>query len=289
MFRIQLIVTGDAEEAGLCESLLRCFPDRRNGRKVDWLAPRKISGVTTHRLRSGDKPSEPMRKLAKALLIEARRGKTGISPDLVIAVDDVELHNDGQEQIIVEHLRSALKCVLEEQKDDTWRLEAQILLRQKCSFHLLCPMVESYFFRDPDALVVAGVPKSEKPQLVHLDVEKFVTNDSSFLPECVVENKRRAEHLPWWRHERHPKHYLEHLVKRGGKMYEETGGGKKALKTINWAAIPSAPTETRIIRSLFEDLAVWFNIANPIGLGDTHPSLFPEREVNPNDLILRNL
>jgi hypothetical protein len=291
MFRIQLVVTGVTEEEGLRVSLMRYFPDRRNGRKVEWLPPRKIDGATTHRLRHGEKPSEPMRKLAKTLLTEARYGKTGISPDLVIAVDDVELDNYGQEDVIAEHLRAALKNVLDEQKGEAARLEACRLLREKCSFHLLCPMVESYFFGDPHALLAAGVPASEKPKLIHEDVEKFETSDPRFLPECAFENNRRASHSPWWRHERHSKLYLDHLARRSRVHfhYEETVHGKAALQVIAWNRVPSTVAATPIIRSLFEDLAVWFDVPNPLGQGDTHPRLFPDPKAKHHDLILRNL
>lgn len=289
MPRIQLIVTGITEEAALRESLMRFFPDKRDRQEVEWLPPRKIEGATTHRLRPGAAPSSPMRKLALALLNEARRGKTGISPDLVIAVDDVEIGNCDQETVIIDHLRLALKAVIGEQKDEPARSEARALLREKCSFHLLCPMVESYFFADRSALAAAGVPLTEQPKLVQADVEQFETNDPAWLPDCLRKNQEKASHSPWWREERHPKHYLDHLTRRGGVMYEETRHGKAALAGIAWEKVPSAPMETRILRSLFEDLASWFDVANPVGTGATHPSLFPEPGADPEDRLLRNL
>jgi hypothetical protein len=289
MFRIQLIVTGDMEKAALRESLQRLFPDRRAGRGVEWLTPRMVKGVTSHQIRPEAPPSEPMVALAKALLAEARRGKTGQPPDLVVAVDDAEIGNLGREQIVVAHLRAAMTRVLAEQKDENTRLEARALVRSKCSFHLLCPMAESYFFGDGHALIAAGVPASVTPRLVHpTDVEPFETDDPAWLPGCALENQKRAHHTPWWRHERHPKHYLEHLTLRGGVTYDETRQGRTALAGLAWGQIPKCATDTRVVRSLFEDLSAWFNVSNPMP-GETHPSLFPTRGVKPDELLLRNL
>jgi hypothetical protein len=289
MFRIQLLVTGDMEKAALHKSLQRFFPERRGGRKVEWLTPVMLKGVTTHRLRPGGAPSEPMISLAKALLAEARRSKNGVAPDLVLAVDDVELGNLDQEQTVVEHLRAALSRVLSEQKDPLFRGQAEELLKNNCSFHMFCPMAEPYFFRDPCALLAAGVPASQTPKLLHPDVERFETNDPAWLATCAEENRRRTATTPWWRHERHPKHYLAHLARRGGVSYDEVVQGKKALMELDWRKVPIGATGTRIIRSLFEDVSSWFEEENPIGTGETHPNLFPEPQVNPSQRVLRNL
>jgi hypothetical protein len=201
----------------------------------------------------------------------------------------VELGNCGQECVITEHLRAALETVIGEQKDDLARSEARALLREKCSFHLLCPMVESYFFGDPSALTAAGVPPTEQPTLVHSDVEQFETNDPAWLQDCLRKNQEKASHSPWWREERHPKHYLDHLTQRGGVMYEETRDGKAALAGIAWEKVLSDHQNTLILRSLFKDIAEWFDSANPIAVGATHPSLFPAPGSKPDDRLLRNL
>ena len=66
-------MTGDMEKAALHESLRRFFPDRRAGRKVEWLTPQMLDGVTTHQLRPGAPPSNPMIALARAMLDALRR------------------------------------------------------------------------------------------------------------------------------------------------------------------------------------------------------------------------
>ncbi len=289
MFRIQLLVTGDMEKAALHESLRRFFPDRRAGRKVEWLTPQMLDGVTTHQLRPGAPPSNPMIALARAMLAAVRIGKNGQPPDLVLAIDDVELGNVGREDIVVEHFRAAMHKVLA-LKDQKTQLEARVLLREKCSFHLLRPLAESYFFGDSGALLTAGVPVGVTPALVHRsDVEQFESNDPAWLPVCQTENQKRATLTPWWREERHPKRYLAHLAKRGEVFYDETRQGQKALADLQWNQVATCATDTPVVRCLFEDLAAWFNGPSPLLPGDTHPSLFPAKTMKPEDMLLRNL
>jgi len=217
MFRIKLIVTGAMEKATLHESLQRVFQTTRAGRNVQWDTPQKISGATTHRLSQNHPPSRPMRALAKTMLAEVKGGKTGKPADMIVAVDDLELGNLGHEAIVVQHFRSAMNLELAVY-DPKKRAELRACLGQRCSFHLLSPMVESYLFGDPEALLIADVPRDEKPRLVHpSDVEQFETNDPAWLKDCNDKNMEMRQHSPWWCHERHPKAYLEHLVRRGGK------------------------------------------------------------------------
>ncbi len=288
MPRIKLIVTGDMEKAALHESLKRLFPFPKDGEVVVWDRPRKLHCATSHRLAPGGAPSTPMLALAQAVLDEAGIGKTGAPADLVVVLDDVELGNLGQEAIVVEHFRKAMS-----QKLAGYQLSTQqryrLLLREKCSFHLLRPIVESYLFGDAGALGIAGVPAGVIPRLVSTDVEQFEANDPAWLPTCHAENDRLRAKSPWWRHELHPKHYLEHLTQQGGVFYEETSHGKQALLGLDWASVPKLPAETPVLRSLVEDLAEWFGIPNPLGTGALHPAFYPLTSVNRATLLLRNL
>lgn len=162
------------------------------------------------------------------------------------------------------------------------------ILREKCSFHLLKPMVESYLFGDDNALHIAGVPDGVKPKLVHpTDVEQFETNDSAWLPECRIQNEKRQKVAPWWRHERHPKRYLEHLT----EFYDETIEGRRAIEEIAWKQVPKRKSDTLFLRSLFEDIADWFgfDIPNPLGRGDTCLHFYPAKSVHRDNLLLRNM
>lgn len=288
MARIKLIVTGDMEKLALHTSLQQVFPGERDGEEVIWDKPRKSQCVTSHQLQLERSPSHPMRELAKAMIAEAGIGKTGTPADLVIVIDDVELGNLGQETIIATHFRIAVEEELRKYNTAT-ETRYRNIIREKCSFHLLKPMVEAYLFGDPNALRIAGVPTGINHCLVHpSDVEQFQTYDTEWLPACYAENVKKQQNTPWWRHEYHPKHYIEHLTERGQVFYEETHHGKNALMQLNWNKVPKCQPDTPIIRSLFEDISDWFGIQNPIS-GATHPAFYPTKAVNRESLLLRNM
>ncbi len=292
MGRIKLIVTGDLEKLALHESLRSLFPAAPVGEPGDvveaviWDRPRKLHCATSHRLTSGKAPSVPMLDLVQAMMDEACVGKRGVPADLVVVMDDVELGNLGQEAVILEHFRAAVNQKLDSYEQRT-RARYRAILRERCSFHLLCPMVEAYLFGDPAALAVAGVPPSRTPLLVSTDVEQFESNDPAWLPECVLENEVQGSLNPWWRNERHPKRYLEHLL--GETVYEETEQGKRALLELRWRQVPKSPAETSMLRCLLEDIATWFGVPNPLGAGGSlFPGLYPARNVRDEERILRN-
>jgi hypothetical protein len=286
MLRIKLIVTSDMEKLALHKSLRRFFPSERDGIDVIWDQPRKTQCATSYPLSPDRAPSGPMKELAKAMIAEAGIGKKGEPADLVVVIDDVELGNLGQENVIAAHFQKAMRQELNKYNTKTIQ-RYQGILRQNCSFHLLKPMIESYLFGDTNALRVAGVPTGESPKLVHpTDVEQFETNDPAWLPTCLRENAKRQ---PWWHHECHPKHYLEHLTERGQVFYDETTYGKNALERLSWRQVPKCLDDTPFIRVLFEDIADWFGIPNPLGNGETNPNFYPPRSVNRANLLLRNM
>jgi len=295
MVRIKLIVTGEMEKSALHKSLQQFFPDERDGKKVIWDVPRgPLPCATSHPLRSltvDSSPSKPMIELAKAMIAEAIAGKTGQPADLVIVIDDVELGNLDQEVVIAEHFRAAVNEVFRIKNHDL-KTETRLRneLQNKCSFHLLKPMVEAYLFGDSASLGLAGVQSGVNPCLVHpTDVEQFESNDFLWMPICHAENaKKQRQNKPWWRNERHPKRYLEHLTERGQESYEETKHGKNALIGLDWHKVPKCQQDIPIIRSLFEDISDWFGITSPIS-GKTHPNFYPETTVNRANLLLRNM
>lgn len=289
MLRVKLIVTGDVEKLALHKSLRSMFPDRRDGRKVSWEAPRKLEGgTTTARLEADEDPSREMLVLAQKMIDEACIGKKDGPNDLVIAVVDVELGNVDREQIVVDHIRAALRVKLA-RYEEPLRTQYQDWLRERCSFHMLKPMVESYFFGDPAALHLAGA--RHPPLLVVRDPEGFESCDPKWLPQCAQENAHpdRQRLKPWWRHEKHPKHYLQHLCDRAGAVYDEGLSGMVALTALKWVDVPGEPAAAPILRCLFEDLSEWFGIENPLGPGTTSPILYPPPSTRPEQRILRNL
>jgi len=281
------------EKKALHKSLKRFFPKQRNGQNVEWVTPRRLNCATSFRLRplkTNKKISNPMKKLALAMFDEVFHSKA----DLVVVIDDVELHNLDQEMVIAEHFREAIESAFRK-KGYNQEQRYRKILREKCSFHLLKPMIESYFFGYLTSLYEAGVSASIKPRLVHdTDVELFETNDSdpNWVNECRDENtKKVSNNINWWHYEKHPKHYLEHLIERSdpGMIYNETEHGKRALEKIAWNNVPKIKSDTPFIRSLFEDIADWFGLQNPIGNGLTNIYVYPDKSLNSKDLILRNM
>lgn len=291
---IKLVVTGDMEKASLHDSLRKCFPAQNcHGEDVVWDTPRYANCVTSSRLRQGKVPSNPMHELAKAMLAEALTGKTGNAADLVIVIDDVEIDNLGQESLIAEHFRCAVQLELTKRLASVHPENHPVVakqVRERCSFHLLRPMVEAYFFGDANALSVSGVLAGTVPQLSHLtNVEDFQSTDPEWLPKCLQINVDKSQYSPWWCNERHPKDYLRHLVEKGGGSYEEKENGERALRGLQWNGVVKTPTDAPIISSLFADVFDWFGAVNTVCVGTPDPQFYVPSIVWPKTSLLRNM
>ncbi|HMV67184.1 MAG TPA: hypothetical protein PKA64_10065 [Myxococcota bacterium] len=271
MASIQLIVTGEAELRSLHDSLRRAWPSARRGDPVVWRDPIKVGEPARSRLHAltpGAAPDVHMSKaanmLAQTVLHGVRLGED--AADLVLLVGDVELNNLDQRPRIAEHMRAALDR-------ETSRPGASEALpgalRDRCSYHLLCPMMDALLFGDDDALTRAGVPAHTPLHLADPDVERF-----------------EARHPTWNTPDRrHAKKYLQFLAgrtTRGGYTVQRAGD---ALAHLNWPGVPAHPTATALLRSMFHDLASWFEVQSPLGPGPGEPTTWPP----PSSRRLRNL
>ncbi len=81
--------------------------------------------------------------------------------DDVVVIDDLELANRHQPDRAVRVFRRAVEHHLEGLQGTRKRTETA--LRERVSFHLVVPMIEAWFFGDPQALRRAGVPDGVKP------------------------------------------------------------------------------------------------------------------------------
>lgn len=301
--RIKLIVTGDSEKAALHRSLAQCFPTHTaSGDSVVWDTPRKEAGVTSYRLKAGKPPSSSMKTLVNAMFAEALNSKQpkGTPPDLVIVVDDVELGNAGQEGVIVQAFQTAVKDklnALQQQQSASTFSRIQARIQTACSFHLLCPMVESYFFADSATLAVGGVAASISPRLLHpTNVEQFDASPDlhpAWQALCQRENSRQhsLEHL-WWQTERHPKHYLSHLLDISGvEGYFETTLGAQMIQALNWNRMAKTPTDSPIISALLEDIWDWFGQTPLLGdcVGQSSPATYQDNTLRQAQKLLRNI
>ena len=285
---IQLIVTGLTEDGALDRALSAVFPATRGGEPVTWRTGVIVPEPANGRLKPvGHYPVANMVKLAKTMLDTLLRSPQPGQPppDLVLAIGDVELHNLGQEVLLVAHLRAALT---QEAKGHP----AAERLRDRCAYHLLRPMVEATFFGDAASLGRAGVADTDRaPPLLARDVERFEVDKDphpDWTRRCADGAQRNGT---WWRHERHAADYLTHLTGRpGATRYGKTTTGVAALSTLPWVnVIDTEPSP--YLRALFDDLAAWFGHPSPLRpaltpapLAPTHPDA-----TAPADRLLRNL
>lgn len=161
MKRVALIVTGQAEHRALHLSLQRYFPDDR-------FEPQYRDSFTSIPLPAAPafNPERPslVEKLATALVAAVDPGRTGEPADLAVLVDDLELANTGAPERVVRHLRMAVADHVQRRWPSADRRDRCLqLLQARCSFHLLAPMLEAYFFGEPAALRRAGAQR--EPQL----------------------------------------------------------------------------------------------------------------------------
>lgn len=305
MKRVALLVTGKTEEA-LHQSLKRVFPEvefvmlpRRDGFTSGLLPPTPLFLARDNAPRPTnvrDKAPRPtdVERLAEALVAEVEPGRRDQTPpDLVVLVDDLELVNQAWPERAVEHVRAAVNKHLEQHP---WpsaisRERAYERVRERCSFHLLAPMVEAYFFREPAALKRADAKRASLFDASAADVEtSFLVNDSDFL--APPDRPAREKLPPWATADRaqHPKRYLQFLCDPTGtdaRAYVETEGGRAALRDLDWPAVLEPPEHVRFMRSLIHDLAhaLGEDAVAQRYAGATHPRTWPP----PRDRLLRNI
>jgi hypothetical protein len=256
---IGLITTGQCEHLALPASLARVFEhsdvEFRSlfGRPADSLTSNAVSYPAPI-----SKAPSLADKLAQRMLAEIERRD---GPDFVFAIDDLELPNVGTPGNVTGVVSDAIRRAL-----GTTPTHQQVeRVQKRCSFHVLCPMLEAYFYGEPDALTRAGAKRD--PILLPLPLEDFTVGDNPYL----------AEKLPL----KHPKRYLQFLSEGS---YKETQGGKTALATLDWAQVFAyQPPGLAFAHALFEDLAD--------ALGTTSPFPGPAHAATARcpDGVLRNL
>lgn len=294
MKTVALLVTGKAEQA-LAGSLHRIFPH------TEFVMLPRYDGFTSsvlpsppmlHALGTAKRPTN-VERLASVLVGELEPGRRDRRiPDVVVMVDDLELANQAHPERAIEHVRTAVQMHIERHPwpSAASRQRALDRVRERCSFHLLAPMVEAYFFAERAALDRAGAKRPSMFDATTTDVECFMVNDAPFLspPDRLV-----GASLPPWAikdRARHPKSYLQFLCDPTGllrRAYVESQGGRAALHELDWAAVLSPPAHVQFVRSLVHDLA---DALGEDGVmrrftGSTHPLTWPP---SPN-CLLRNV
>jgi hypothetical protein len=283
--RVTLIVTGDLEKKALHLSLERLFPETQ-------LEVLQLDGFTSCEL-----PPEPVfeperltlvEKLADALIGAVDPGRTGTPSDLAFLVDDLELYSVAVPERAVHHVRAAVLARLRVPwSNEKRREQCARIVRERCSFHLLSPMVEAYFFGEPGALVRAGAKRPARIDPHLRDVEDFVvTDDEGYL--APPDGEHPAWAIP--SRARHPKSYLRFLCDPDGtipRAYRETKGGHEALRSLDWRAVLAPEAHVRFARAFLTDLAEGLDHpqASKLFAGTSHP--LTSRSARDN--VLRNV
>lgn len=305
MMQVALLVTGKAEEKALHHSLKRIFPEatfvmrpRRDGFTSQPLPPTPLFLARDQAPRptsARDRAPRPtnVERLAEALVAEVEPGRRDQAlPDLVVLVDDLEIANQERPERAVEHVRAAVEKHLEthDWPSAATRARAYERVRERCSFHLLAPMVEAYFFREPAALTRAGAKRASLFDASAADVETsfLVVNE----PDFLADRPAREKPAPWATADRarHPKRYLQFLCDPTGtekRAYVETVGGLAALRDLDWPEVLEPQEHVRFLRSLIHDLAHALGrdaVAQRFA-GTTHPLTWPP----PPNALLRNI
>jgi hypothetical protein len=230
-------------------------------------------------------------KFADKLLREVDEHKDA----LIIGVDDLEFNAP-------EPTVNAVCDAVERRLEYRWsskkaRTRAQARLTERCSFHLLAPMPEAYFFGEPAALVRAEADKRPSRFDIETNVEQFAIGDQEYLsyPEVTPEaepNKERRKRT-WAKgideRRRHPKLYLKFLCSPDdpfGDVYREGKHGVAALQSLAWAQVAADRTHAMFARALLGDIADYLEVDSPLP-GMEHP--LTSRRTHRRDPRLRNL
>lgn len=262
MTTLQLVVTGAAEEEGLGRSLARVFGGALEVRRAI-----RLSGFTSRRLGAipagEDLLHTKAADLARTVVAEVEPGRRRDErvPDLVVVVEDLELANADQPELVVEYFRRAVVEVVARHPwpGEASRQRALERLRARCSFHLLVPMLEGYFFGDPAAPARAGARRPSEFDPARCDVERFEVDDPAFEGPPMSARPAWVHRDPWVRR-RHPKDYLRFLCDPEGSdhhrvRYRETRGGVDALEHLAWGQVLARRAQARSARALFDDVA----------------------------------
>lgn len=224
MKRIQLVVTGKCEQS-LPTALRRLFP------QLDWLPAIYSESFTSTSLREPipSRLKETIDKFAETLL----RNVDEDDERMIIGIDDVEQNAPGE---IVAAVVAACGRQVARLSGAGRRERIAAKLVERCSFHLLRPMVEAYFFGDPPALVRAGQKRPSRFDPADCDIESFEVLDLDHRPDP----------------ERHPKRYLRFLA---NDDYRETKGGRKALEELDWLTVIANESHATAVRALLNDIS----------------------------------
>lgn len=311
--QIALLPTGKAELLGFQRALERLFP----GHEFHTIAKndieqRPFDGFTSASLSTLSPSTVPtnLDKIIERAASELVPGRNREGPpiDLLIITEDLELANLDQPQAVTDAVRNAVNRHIEKMgRERSRHLANQVskAFREHASFHLLVPMLESWFFADPDATTRAGVPLNRLPRLVqNCDPEGFETDDPEYINDTAAHcsawlalpQRKRKKFKPGWlkrgnQRIYHPKDYLSWLCRsqeeKNCTRYRETREGKEALEELNWVAALRTRTHCKYMRSFLSDIEWTLNQNLNFLHGDCAP--LTDISQRPADHVFRNI
>jgi hypothetical protein len=306
--RVALIVTGRLEFQALPVALARLFPEAEffieRSLTLEELKDSTSATVDPDRnARDAAMGSVPAIDELVDRLAASVSGRD--AADFAVLVEDLELNNRGNEGAVLRAVRDAVGRHLA--RMETRRHAPRDLAERlggRASFHLFDPMIEAYFYGDPQALQRAQAGRGGRPRLViDRDVERFrvdATDAGYFAPvgECPRHRRPRDRRCPWGGapREEHPKWYLKYLCREAPphefcSSYHETDGGVAALRDIDWLALLAQPDGAPFLRAMVEDLsdALGPSSALPDGEIAWNSRAPTARSLAPRDRVLRNV
>lgn len=262
MATVRVLTTGRMEQKALHTSLQAIFPDHT------FLAHERLDGFTGaplppnyEELARRPRLRLNIDKFVNTIIGLFAPGGRRPRPDYVLAIDDLELVNADAPERVTATVRDAIERNLRAWPvDGAARERLRADLRERCSFHLMAPMTEAYFFADPGAFARATAPAPDHPLRFdsrHCDVEAFSVDDAAYLAPAANSD------IVWRKdnRRRHPKHYLEYLTDPaldGRCRYDEVTTGADALASLAWPQLVSRsdlpPAHLQFARSMLADL-----------------------------------
>lgn len=290
MTRVRLVVTGDVEEIALEPALRRLFPT------LAWSTVKKSAGTWNDMPPPSGRPGKGFLPLVDEMLAAGDAAHTpgGAPFDYTVVVEDLEI--DNPPEVAVAHVSLAVQTRLAALRGDVatypkgknrgWRYlnddeGRRRYLRERCSYHLLSPMVESLFFGERhegawSALGRAGALRDPTFDPEATDIEAFETTDPAFrgfAGSAAWTHGKAAEE--GWR-ARHPKHYVSFLCDPEGskpRPYREKDHGRRALEQLDWRRVAEPPAHARLVRAMLTDLADIAGVDLPwLKSAMTHPA-----------------
>lgn len=262
MTRVALMTTGKCEHEALRVALEPLF----SGVTFESLPPDAplncFTSIDVRHLSDKNSPSNPessIRQLVATMVGAVIPGGIVKPFDFAVLLDDLELCNDSHPHEVVELVRKAVRSHVEQSK---WSLAKQervlAAVREKCSFHLLRPMVEAYFFGDPAALIRAKTQRDPQLDLTR-DHEQLLVTDPVYLELPDDNDKLKPHNGGAGERARHPKSYLTFLCDptlTKKRPYAETKEGVAALQSLDWqGVVQSAALKCPFLSAFLEDLA----------------------------------